>query len=197
MLLQDQKSHEELCISKYQSYANQAKDPALAQLFRSLSGKEQEHLNSVNQILSGQIPVVQPGSQSGQSQMQTGQGQTQSGQSNVSLSASDGSMQQGGQIASMKAASGMKMEVGDQTWGKTGGQTSGQSNLPSGGLNDSMLCKDMLSTEKHVSSAYNTAIFECTNTGIRQVLNHIQKEEQEHGEQIFKYMQSNGMYSVQ
>ena len=48
----------------------------------------------------------------------------------------------------------------------------------------------MLATEKFVSSAYDTAIFECTNSNIRQILNHIQKEEQQHGEQIFNYMHS-------
>ncbi|HHW60872.1 MAG TPA: spore coat protein, partial [Syntrophomonadaceae bacterium] len=31
----------------------------------------------------------------------------------------------------------------------------------------------------------------------RQVLNHIQKEEQQHGEGIFNYMQNNGMYNLQ
>ena len=55
---------------------------------------------------------------------------------------------------------------------------------------------DMLSTEKFVSGAYDTAIFECKDIAVRQVLNHIQKEEQEHGESIFKYMQSRGMYTV-
>ncbi|WP_215828784.1 spore coat protein [Pelorhabdus rhamnosifermentans] len=34
-------------------------------------------------------------------------------------------------------------------------------------------------------------------TGVRQALNHIQKEEQEHVEGIFNYMNSHGMYNVQ
>ncbi|HAN20613.1 MAG: coat protein F [Clostridiales bacterium GWF2_36_10] len=59
---------------------------------------------------------------------------------------------------------------------------------------DSYLCIDLLSTEKHVSSLYNTAIFEFKDANVRQVLNHIQKEEQQHGEQIFEYMNQNGMY---
>lgn len=33
LLLQDQKSHEELCIKKYTNYANQSKDPQLKQIF--------------------------------------------------------------------------------------------------------------------------------------------------------------------
>ena len=43
--------------------------------------------------------------------------------------------------------------------------------------NDKMLCQDALSTEKFISSTYNTAIFEFKDKNIRQVLNHIQKEE--------------------
>ncbi|NLM03393.1 MAG: spore coat protein, partial [Clostridiales bacterium] len=62
---------------------------------------------------------------------------------------------------------------------------------------DADLCHDLLSTEKYVSGNYDTAIFEFTNTQARELLNHIQKEEQQHGERIFKYMQQNGMYQVQ
>ena len=43
---------------------------------------------------------------------------------------------------------------------------------------DKLLCQDALSTEKYVSSTYNTSIFEFRDKNIRQVLNHIQKEEQ-------------------
>lgn len=64
-----------------------------------------------------------------------------------------------------------------------------------GSQNDAVLCSDMLMTEKYVSSTYDTAIFEQTDSNVRQVLNHIQKEEQGHGEGIFKYMQSKGMYT--
>ncbi|MDU4960785.1 MAG: spore coat protein [Sporomusaceae bacterium] len=62
---------------------------------------------------------------------------------------------------------------------------------------DATLCRDMLMAEKYVSGAYNTAIFEFADPAIRQALNHIQKEEQEHGEGIFNYMNSHGMYNVQ
>ena len=62
---------------------------------------------------------------------------------------------------------------------------------------DKFLCTDALSTEKEVSSVYNTCIFEFTDAQTRDVLNHIQKEEQEHGEKIFNYMSANGMYQVQ
>jgi spore coat protein CotF len=145
MLLQDEKAHEDLCVQKYQKYSGQAQDSQLKQLFNSLGQKEQEHLNSVNQMLSGQVPNVQQNAQSGQ-QMQ----QNQQSQAGTAVN-----------------------------------------------QNDKMMCADMLDTEKYISNSYNTAIFECKDTNVRQVLNHIQKEEQEHGDQIFKYMQSHGMYTAQ
>jgi len=176
MLLQDQKSQEELCVKKYSSYSGLAQDPQLKQLFSTLSQKEQEHLNSINQIMAGQIPSIgaQSGGQSMQKAMQPGmQSQAQSGMSGSASQAFSGSS--------------------DQSGPGSGWTQSGQGGM----FNDKNLCSDMLATEKYVSSAYDTAIFECTDTGIRQVLNNIQKEEQEHGEQIFNYMQSHGMYSVQ
>jgi len=60
--------------------------------------------------------------------------------------------------------------------------------------NDAYLCSDSLSTEKYVSSVYNTGIFEFKNDQVRDILNHIQKEEQEHGKKIYDYMASNGLY---
>jgi len=60
---------------------------------------------------------------------------------------------------------------------------------------DSYLCSDVLSTEKHTSSLYDTCIFEFKDENTRNVLNHIQKEEQGHGKMIYDYMQANSMYS--
>lgn len=147
LLLEDQRSHEDLCVQKYQKYAGQAQDPQLKQLFTDLAQKEQEHLNSINQLLSGQMPNMAAGQQQqqGQQPMQGAQGQ------------------------------------GNQTPNK----------------NDEILCQDMLSTEKYVSGTYDTAIFEFADTNIRNILNHIQKEEQEHGDRLFKYMQNKGMYQAQ
>lgn len=51
-------------------------------------------------------------------------------------------------------------------------------------------------TEKYVSGTYDTTIFECRDKTLRDTLNHIQKEEQQHGEGVFNYMQSKGMYNV-
>jgi len=146
MLLQDQQKHEQLCVQKYQNYAQQAQDPQLVQLFNSLAQHEQQHLNSVNQLLSGQIPNLQQGQQN------QSQGQSQSTQANFQNNA-----------------------------------------LGTVSQNDIDLCNDMLITEKYISGAYDNTIFESTNAGARQVLNHIQKEEQQHGEALFNYLHSLGM----
>ncbi len=58
---------------------------------------------------------------------------------------------------------------------------------------DEYLLRDALDTEKHVSSVYDTCIFEFTDAGARQALNHIQKEEQEHGQMLYDYMAAHGM----
>ncbi|MCK4257507.1 MAG: spore coat protein [Halanaerobiales bacterium] len=155
MLLHDQKSHEELCIQKYSNYALLTQDQELKQLFTNYASQEQQHLNTINQILSGQIP-----------QMNQSQSQTQ------------GSGQQMSQVQG-------NMQTQMQSTGGTLNQ------------NDAALCSDLLMSEKYISGAYNIAIFECTNSAVRQVLNHIQKEEQQHGEGIFNYMQSHGMYNSQ
>ena len=60
---------------------------------------------------------------------------------------------------------------------------------------EAVLCTDMLMTEKYVSNTYDTAIFESVNSSVLQALQHIQKEEQQHGEGIFNYMQQHGMYN--
>ena len=148
-LLQDQKSHEEICVQKYQNYANQAQDPQLKQLFNDYAGQEQQHLDTINQILGGQVPDVGQGQQQGQQPQQS----------------NPGGMNQ------------MEGAMADQ--------------------GDASLCNDMLMTEKYVSNTYDTAVFECSNSSIRQALNHIQKEEQQHGEGLFNYMQSKGMYNPQ
>ena len=59
---------------------------------------------------------------------------------------------------------------------------------------DKFLCSDTLATEKHVSSVYNTSIFEFKDEEVRHALNHIQGEEQHHGKIIYDYMNTNGMY---
>lgn len=59
---------------------------------------------------------------------------------------------------------------------------------------DCYLCSDLLTTEKHASGLYNTCVFEFGQSDLRKALNHIQTEEQDHGEMIYKYMKANSMY---
>ena len=61
--------------------------------------------------------------------------------------------------------------------------------------NDCYLCTDALSGEKHVSGLYDTCIFEFRDDNVRTALNHIQKEEQQHGKSIYNYMSANAMYN--
>ncbi len=143
MMLEDLKSHEEVCIQKYKNYALQAGDQELGQLFTDYAAQEQQHYDTLNQMLNGQVPPAPS-----QAQLQSGTG------------------------------GGIKAGAGSYQ-------------------NDALLCSDLLMTEKYISGNYDTAIFECTNPQIRQALNHIQKEEQQHGEGIFNYMQSKGMYNPQ
>ena len=60
---------------------------------------------------------------------------------------------------------------------------------------DSFLANDLLTTEKHASHMYDTCVFEFKDENIRQSINHIQKDEQEHGKQLYDYMSKNSMYS--
>ncbi|HBQ86571.1 MAG TPA: spore coat protein [Syntrophomonas sp.] len=144
MLLEDQKKHEQVCVDKYNNYATQAQDPQLQTLFQGYAQQENQHLNSINQLLNGQLPATSQGNQ---------------------------------QQSAAQQPSQLQGTMADQT--------------------DAALCNDMLMTEKYVANAYNTAIFEFVDSNVRQVLNHIQKEEQQHGEGIFNYMSSNGMYNPQ
>ena len=128
-------------MNKYKKYAKKAEDQALADLFLTIRTKEEEHLETINQLMQGTVPMMSGGSQGGQSS-QPGNGK-----------------------ATKKSDS------------KT----------------DEYLLKDALDTEKHVSSVYDTCIFEFTDAGAREALNHIQKEEQEHGQMLYDYMVCHGM----
>ena len=58
---------------------------------------------------------------------------------------------------------------------------------------DAYLCADLLAAEKHTSHLYDTCIFEFQSEQNRNILSHIQKEEQKHGKQIYDYMKTNHM----
>lgn len=141
--LKDFKSQEQLCVTKYTKYSQEACSCELKNLFSTLAQAEQTHLDTVNQILNGQEPKPQP-------------------------------------APSATAA----------VCNENSPYTDTQSKQI-----DSLLCQDMLAMEKHVSSAYNTGIFEFANPLVRDTLAHIQKEEQNHGEQLYTYMAAHGMYS--
>jgi len=168
-LLSDQLNHEKVCIEKYNNYAQQVKDPQLRQMFGQYASEEQNHYDTVSQLLSGQ-------------QANTGMG--------MSTSAGPGGQQgqpqrqRRGERQSWEGAA--LQEVG--LLGDMGG--AGMTNLE-----DATILGDMLMTEKFVSGAYDTAIFESANSDVRQALQHIQKEEQQHGEGIFNYMSQHGMYN--
>ena len=142
-LLSDLKSQEQLCIEKYHKYADIAHDPELKNLFTTLAGNEQKHLDTINQILGG---------------------------TEVSMPAQSPSAVQAKLQCKMSACNDVEKK------------------------NDAYLCKDALSMEKHVSGVYNTGVFEFTSPVIRDTLAHIQKEEQNHGEQLYNYLSCNNMY---
>lgn len=143
MLLQDLKAQEEICIQKYNNYSSMSNSGELKNLFNDLSNAEKTHLNTLNDILNGNVPQ---------------QNQSSSGNSF--------------QSSDMKASY-STVELKKQ---------------------DEYLCKDALSMEKHVSSVYDMSIFEMADSSIRSTLNHIQKEEQQHGEKIYQFMSANSMY---
>ena len=148
-LLNDLKKDEQICIEKYNKYSSSASSPQLKSLFQQLGQQEQQHLNSINQILNGTVP-------------------------NVNMNNS------GAATSNAQAQNSAQPSNYTDTANKQ---------------NDSYLCTDTLSTEKYVSSGYNTSIFEFQDSNVRNVLNHIQKEEQEHGKAIYDYMAQNGMYN--
>ncbi len=54
--IEDLQSQEKTCIEKYAKYAEQAKDPVLKDLFRTLQQEEQKHYQSLGQVLNGTVP---------------------------------------------------------------------------------------------------------------------------------------------
>ena len=139
-LMKDLKDQEKLCAEKYARNASAAHDAQLKNLFSEISGVEQQHLQTLNQIESGAVPAPS------------------------------------GNVPAQKAFSATyTAENCDKT-------------------DDCFLCSDVLAAEKHASALYDTCIFEFTDESVRNALNHIQKEEQNHGKDIYDYMSVNSMY---
>lgn len=103
-------------------------------LIFSTCSKEQQHLDSINQLLNGIVPNIN---------------QQSGGQQNSSNQ----------QLVNQQFINQSHINFGTNTYNE----------------HDKMLCNDSLSTEKFISSTYNTAIFEFRDKNVRQVLNHIQK----------------------
>ena len=143
MFLEDGKKQEDLCVKKYQSYANQVQDLPLKNLLTEIAQEEQHHYDMINQMLQGMQPN-------------------------------------------------MAHKLGGST---IQGNTAFQG--PSENTKDQMLLEDLLSTEKYVSGFYDTAVFEAADPNVRQAFQHIQEDEQNHGEKLFDYMNSHGMYNIQ
>lgn len=58
---------------------------------------------------------------------------------------------------------------------------------------DKFLCTDIITTEKYVATAYNDDLFYFASTDVRNVLNAIMTDEQNHAEMIWKYKVANKM----
>jgi spore coat protein CotF len=271
MLLQDQLSHEQICITKYSGYASRTKDPGIRRMFHEFASDEQQHYDTIDNLIQGS------GQTATQSQGQQSQSQAQQFQSQTQQFRSQGQQSQGqttGRVTGLQAGKGFQagsqgagwqatgqeeltgqvgqtghtgqvgqpgrgvqgmpgntMQSGGQT-GTTAGSQTGAYQATSGGeqnwmsdtrtvygatkkkgrgpvdfeagsdfnistQDDKSMLEDMLMTEKYISGAYDTAVFETSNQQVRQALQHIQKDEQKHGEEIFKYMQQKGMYQPQ
>lgn len=284
MLLQDQLSHEQICITKYSGYAARTRDPELRRMFHEFAADEQQHYDTINNLLQGSSPSQSQSQSQSQSGMQQSGTQRQSGtrqlsgtqpsrtqqagargggwqatgvqggtfgqnygmtgnvgqtggQTGSTLSSQAGGFQAiggsqgqnwmsetrtvyGGQIARGTQSGGARGSQGTHQVQGTQGTTmtpgSQQANLNQGTQSrrspmnfesagelmmstsdDKSMLEDMLMTEKYISGAYDTSIFESSNPQVRQALQHIQKDEQRHGEEIFRYMQQKGMYQPQ
>ncbi len=58
---------------------------------------------------------------------------------------------------------------------------------------DKFLCTDLITTEKYVATDYNNDLFYFVSPEVRNVLNAIMTDEQNHAEMIWKYKQANKM----
>ncbi len=140
-LVTELKTQEQLCVQKYNFYAAQANDPALKDLFQTISEHEQKHSDMLDSLLQGTVPDVKM----------------------------KGPMAEG---YSPKESRGITAE---------------------GKAFDKFLCTDIIATEKYVATAYNDDLFYFASTDVRNVLNAIMTDEQNHAEMIWKYKVANKM----
>ena len=58
--IKDLQTQEKTCVEKYSRYSKEAKDPVLVNLFTDLHKKEQQHFDSLGQVLNGTVPPPTP-----------------------------------------------------------------------------------------------------------------------------------------
>ncbi len=180
LMLKDALQHEKICIAKYGGYARGLQDQELAQMFDTLQKQEEKHAQTISSLLGE--PMAGGQSQAGaQSKMEVGQ-----------IGAGAGQM--GMAQASMGQADMMHPGMSQAGMGRTGTAASPQAIT---GLSDQQTLEDMLMTEKYVADNYNMTVLESASPQVRQALQHIQKEEQQHAEQIFNAMDERGWYNPQ
>ena len=56
-VIQDLQTQEKSCVEKYGKYAEAARDPELKNLFQNIQKQEEEHYQSLSQVLSGTLPA--------------------------------------------------------------------------------------------------------------------------------------------
>ena len=54
--IKDLQTQEKTCVEKYSRNSKEAKDPVLVNLFTDLHKKEQQHFDSLGQVLNGTVP---------------------------------------------------------------------------------------------------------------------------------------------
>lgn len=66
-----------------------------------------------------------------------------------------------------------------------------------GQITEQEILQDMLMTEKYVADSYNMSVLDSLNNQVRQQMQHIQNEEQQHANQIVDAMVQKGYYQQQ
>lgn len=140
-LITNLKTQEELCVQKYDFYAEQAKDPELKSLFKRLAKYEQNHYDMLNDLLNGDVPHI-------------------------------------------KVKTPLAVDYEPKA---THSGSQADKNF------DKFLCTDIIATEKYVATAYNNDLFYFASPEVRNVLNAIMTDEQNHAEMIWKYKVANKM----
>lgn len=63
--LEDLQTQEQACIDKYTKYQSEAKDPVLRDLFAEIAEREQQHFNTLGDMINGKVPECDVNDESG------------------------------------------------------------------------------------------------------------------------------------